>query len=412
MNEKDVLKKIKREAEGQMPNLRPFILKNFPKSQPFLFFRLLPVATVLTSIFIFAIVIQNANPITPSSSSPLTSDTTSQTSQPSIPDSSQTVLPPLRLNNEKEAISISSITSATLLTNLTFNDAQPLLKPNLEVKFKPSRERETINFEETMSLLNPYLTVFEQFLGTNEAPVIVSQISDDVQYEFLDTFVVYDIEGIAIPYSLYYNVESSEVIEEETYYSFRGDLVIDNNIRYLVTGSKTQENDETKIIFRANLDETNYIETEYTFEENETKIKVKKMVNNVLTISEFKLEIEDDETVVELNFFENNDVSRTRDTFKFEYEIEDGETILEIKFDMQGVDGRIKGKISVYVIPVLNAQNEIIGYRYQAIQFNEDGEREEGEWEDDRHGPRGDHHDEDEDQEDNEDDEDSEDDED
>ncbi len=286
------------------------------------------------------------------------------------------------------------------------------MHPSLQIKFKPSRERETINFEQTMTLLNPYLTVFEQFLGTNEAPVIVSQTSDDVQFEFLDTFVVYDIEGLAIPYALYYNVESSEVIEEETYYSFRGDLVIDNNIRYLVTGSKTQEDDETKIIFRANLDEINYIETEYKFEENETKIKVKKMVNNVLTISEFKLEIEDDETVVELKFFENNDISRTRDTFKFEYEIEDGETILEIKFDMQGVDGRIKGKISVYVIPVLNAQNEIIGYRYQAIQFNEDGEREEGEWEDDRHGPRGDHHDEDEDQEDDEDSEDDEDDED
>ncbi len=100
MNEKDVLKKIKREAEGQMPNLRPFILKNFPNSKPFSFFRLLPIATLMTSIFIFAIVIQNANPIAPSSDSVLPSDTTSQTSQPSIPVSSQTVLPPLRLNNE------------------------------------------------------------------------------------------------------------------------------------------------------------------------------------------------------------------------------------------------------------------------------------------------------------------------
>ena len=70
---------------------------------------------------------------------------------------------------------------------------------------------------------------------------------------------------------------------------------------------------------------------------------------------------------------------------------------------MQGANGRIKGKISVYVIPVLNDQNEIIGYRYQAIQFNEDGEREDGEWEDDRHGPRGDHRDdEDEDEDDHE----------
>ena len=400
MNEKDVLKKIKLEAEGKMPNLRPFILQNFPKQSSFSFFKLLPIATVLTGMFIFAIVIQNTNPIAPSSDSTLTSITSSQTSETSLPVSSQIVLPPLRLNNEKEAISISSITSATLLTNLSTNNPQPLLNALLQAKLKPSRERETINFEETMTLLNPYLTVFEQFLGTNEAPVIASQVSDDVNFEFLDTFVVYDIEGLAVPYALYYNVESSEVIEEETYYVFSGDLVIDNNIRYGVTGSKTQEDDETKIVFRANLDEINYIETEYKFEEDETKIQVKKMVNGELTISEFKLEIEDDETVVELSFFENNDTNRTKDTFKFEYEVEDGETILEIKFDMQGVNGRIKGKISVYVIPVLNDQNEIIGYRYQAIQFNEDGDREEGEWEDDRHGPRGDRHDEDEDEED------------
>ena len=402
MNEKDVLKKIKQEAEGKMPNLRPFILENFPKQSSFSFFKLLPIATVLTGMFIFAIVIQNTNPIAPSSDSTLTSITSSQTSETSLPVSSEVVLPPLRLNNEKEAISISSITSATLLTNLSTNNPQPLLNALLQAKLKPSRERETINFEETMTLLNPYLTVFEQFLGTNEAPVIVSQESDDVNFEFLDTFVVYDIEGLAVPYALYYNVVSSEVIEEETYYVFSGDLVIDNNIRYGVTGSKTQEDDETKIVFRANLDEINYIETEYKFEEDETKIQVKKMVNGELTISEFKLEIEDDETVVELSFFENNDTNRTKDTFKFEYEVEDGETILEIKFDMQGVNGRIKGKISVYVIPVLNDQNEIIGYRYQAIQFNEDGDREEGEWEDDRHGPRGDRHDdEDEDEEDN-----------
>lgn len=395
MNEKELIKSIKKEAENQLPNLRPFIRQNFPKPQTFSFFKLLPIATLVTGVFIMAMVIQNLNPISPSMESSLTSNNSSIVSETSVPNSSQVVLPPLRLNNEKEAISISSITSATLLTNLSINNPQPLFNPILQMKFHPVRERETINFEQTMTLLNPYLTVFEQFLGTNSAPEIISQVSDDVNFEFLDTFVVYDIEGLAIPYALYYNVESSEVIEDETFYVFSGDLVIDNTIRYSVTGSKTQELDGTKIIFRANLDELNFIETEYQFNETETKIIVKKMVNNTLTITQFKLEIEDDETVIELRFFENNDLNRPKDTFKFEYEIEDGETILDIRFDMQGLNERIKGKISVYVIAVLNDQNEVIGYRYQAIQFNENGERENGEWEDDRHGPRGDHHDDD-----------------
>jgi hypothetical protein len=47
----------------------------------------------------------------------------------------------------------------------------------------------------------------------------------------------------------------------------------------------------------------------------------------------------------------------------------------------------------VYVVPVLNQNLEVIGFQYQAIQFNEDGEIEEGEWQDDRHSPKDDRHD-------------------
>ena len=52
MNEKDLLKKIKQEADTQMPNLQPFIMKNFPKPQTFSFFKLLPIATILTGIYL------------------------------------------------------------------------------------------------------------------------------------------------------------------------------------------------------------------------------------------------------------------------------------------------------------------------------------------------------------------------
>jgi len=45
------------------------------------------------------------------------------------------------------------------------------------------------------------------------------------------------------------------------------------------------------------------------------------------------------------------------------------------------------------VVPVLDQNLEVIGFQYQAIQFNEDGEIEEGEWQDDRHSPKDDRHD-------------------
>ncbi|MFZ9781991.1 MAG: hypothetical protein ACO3C8_02045, partial [Bacilli bacterium] len=220
---------------------------------------------------------------------------------------------------------------------------------------------------------------------------------------------VYDIEGEPLVYALYYNVDSSEVIDDETYFSLSGELVINETTTYAVIGIKTIEDDETKVVFKAVLDELNYIETEYKLEEDETKITIKKVIDNQLTISSFKIEIEDDETKIELKFYEANDVNQTRDNFKFSYETEEGETILDIQYDMQGTTGRIKGKISVYVIPVLNDQNVVIGYQYQAIQYNEDGEREDGEWEDDRHRPdkdRDDEEDDDENDDDHEDDED------
>jgi len=144
---------------------------------------------------------------------------------------------------------------------------------------------------------------------------------------------------------------------------------------------------------RATIDAFNYIETEYTFNDIETLIIIRKMIDGTASLSAFKLEIETDETIVELLFFENNDITRTRDSFRFEYELEDGETILEIIFNMTGVNGRIRGKIEVYVVPVLNQNLEVIGFQYQAIQFNEDGEIEEGEWQDDRHSPKGERHD-------------------
>ena len=380
MNEKDVLKKIKHEADRQMPNLQSFVKTNFGKSISFNLFRLIPAATLVMSIFIFSIIISNANP----------NQTSSDSSSTSLPTSSEVVLPPLRLNTDKEAISISSVTSATLLNNLTFNEPLPAIQPMLRF---PMNDREKINFDDTMVLLKPYLSLFEQFLGTASTPEVITEESDNPNFDYLDTFSVYDIELALITYDLYFNITSSEVIGEETYYAFVGELIVDGKAPYLVEGSKALDGLETKILFRATIDAFNYIETEYTFNDIETLIIIRKMIDGTASLSAFKLEIETDETIVELLFFENNDMTRTRDSFKFEYELEDGETILEIIFNMTGVNGRIRGKIEVYVVPVLNQNLEVIGFQYQAIQFNEDGEMEEGEWQDDRHSPKDDRHD-------------------
>ncbi len=386
MKEKDLLKNIKREAERKMPNLQSFVKTNFANPNGFNFFKWIPAATILTGIFIFSIIISNASPIQTSSGD------INSTPSSSLPPSSEVVLPPLRLNSDKEAISISSVTSATLLSNMMFNEPLPAIYPTLS---KPKNDREKINFDDTMMLLKPYLSVFEQLLGSASTPIVTSKNSDNPNFDYLDTFNVYDIELELISYDLYFNITDSEIIGEETYYDFVGELIVGGDRTYLVEGSKTLVGLETSIHFKATIDAFNSIETEYTFEDLQTLIVIRKMINGLQSVSAFKLELDSDETVVELLIFDDNDTTRTRDSFKFEYEIEDGETILEIRFNMTGTNGRIRGKIQVSVVPILNQNNDIIGFQYQAIQFNEDGEIEDGEWQDDRHGPNDNHDEED-----------------
>jgi hypothetical protein len=212
---------------------------------------------------------------------------------------------------------------------------------------------------------------------------------------------MYDINGVAIPYQLYFNLTIIDTIETEDFYTLEGQLIIANQAPLSVTGSKTIENEETTIRFRTELDNDNYIATRYQMEENETKISVTQSVAGQLNVSLFKLEVDGDETVVALMFLEDNNESRIRDRFRFEYELEDDERILEIKFDVTQNGQRIKGKITVVVVAVLDDFGNIIGYVYQASQFNEDGEKE-GEWQDHRDRPHDetDHDDDEEDDED------------
>lgn len=409
MNEKDILKSIKKEADGQLPNLSSFIAQQIPHRSKRWFWQWLPVASLVTSVVVIALLVGESQPIQPSDSTPssVTSEVTSSsqpsstpTSTTSIPTSSQVVNPPLRLNDENKAITTTTITSVTLLSGLTAIPTVPAVRflPMQRELIIGAKGREKIDFDATMTLLKPYLPVAEQFLSISETPTITTLPSTNPSFANLDTFTVYDIEGEPLVYALYYNVDSSEVIDDETYFSLSGELIINETTTYAVIGRKTIEDDETKVVFKAVLDELNYIETEYKLEDDETMITIKKVIDHQLTVSSFKIEIEDDETTIELRFFEANDLNQTRDNFKFSYETEDEETILDIQYDMQGTTGRIKGKISVYVIPVLNDQNVVIGYQYQAIQYNEDGEREDGEWEDNRHRPDKDRdHDEDDD---------------
>lgn len=397
--EKDILKKLNQEATMLEPNLDDFIHLHFPKKPPSRWKAWLPAATLVASVLVFSIVILEAVPfLFPTTPSTNTSENlgTSTTNPSTTLPSSQPVLPPLPINSDQEAISIASITTATLFTQSTwFTPSNPPL-PDSPL---PRGNRPTLNFEDTMTLIKPYLTVFEQLLGTASAPQIVEAPSDLPDFTYVNRFTVYDIQGTAIFYQLYFNLANMEVVGDESYYDLSGQLLINNAAPLTVTGSKTIEEEETTIRFRTALDENNFIATRYKLEEDETNIRIQESVAGVVTTSEFKMELEDDETVVDLKFYEANDDRRIRDRFKFERADEDGQTILEIQYDVDSDGERIKGKITVLIIEILDEFGQVTGYAYQAFQYNEDGEKE-GEWQDDRRPPHRDDEDDEDDHED------------
>jgi hypothetical protein len=405
VKEKDILKKLKAEATRLEPNLSVFLQSKFPKKKPAFGWSFIPLATMVTSVVIIAIMINAATPITPSSSISEGSHTSVTTSTSIENSNSMISLPPLKLNSDQEAISIASITTATLFNQTNWNqfNSSPAVRP---IQLRGNRPQ--LNFTDTMALLKPYLGLFEQLTGVSAAPIVLEAPSDRVEFTTMHTFDTLDIQGQRIAYKLYFNLTEVETIEEETYYSLNGELTVNNGNPLLVIGSKTIEEDKITIRFRASFDTANFISTRYQVDGDETKIFIQQSLDGVLSSSSFNLEVEDDEVVVDLFFFENNNGNVIRDRFQFEREVKNGQLILEIKYNVR-VDGeQIRGKITVIIIELFDEFDNLTGYAYQAFQYNEDGEKE-GEWQDDRkqpHGEREHDHDEDDDREDDHDEED------
>ncbi len=386
MNNKDILKKIRREANKIEPNLSVFIHERFSNSPPKkkrTWWAFLSSATFVLSVLVLGLLLGNFSSISISSSNQSSSNpsTPSTSIIPSEPPISEISLPPLRLEGDKAALSISTIATATLFNSLSITNP---LQTKRSISFSPNRP--TFDFNETMNLIQPYLGMFEQLLGRSEAPLIITEPLNDSPFAYVDRFEVVDIQGTPVSYELFYNLENVTEINEELFYDFSGELRINNGLPFNVLGQKVMEEDERVLSFKAELDSTNYIESFYKFEEDETKIRIRKMTDGILNISMFKLEVDDEETEIELFFLQENDESRIRDRFKFQYETDENETILKISFSVMTQAGIERGKIKVRVVEILDANNVIIGYEYLAYNLDENDE-ETDEWRDRRDHP-------------------------
>jgi hypothetical protein len=176
--EKSLLKRLKKEASALEPNLRSFIQKQFsPRPKPN-WGKIFSLGTFFASVMVLVLLIGQSVPLPSSSIGENSSGviTSSIPTSSTTPTSSSIELPPLRLQSDQAAISISSVTSATLFLQTDW--ATPMNAPAIGLESALTRNGPQLNFDETMTLLKPYLALFEQIIGQGSVPLVEETISD------------------------------------------------------------------------------------------------------------------------------------------------------------------------------------------------------------------------------------------
>ncbi|MFA7020234.1 MAG: hypothetical protein WC215_01560 [Bacilli bacterium] len=155
-----------------------------------------------------------------------------------------------------------------------------------------------------LSQFPPYLEMVEQLLSSDGELETISELSNREDYDFKETIVAYDLLGGNLNYIIYYNVETLVEEAAETQYSFNGIIIYgDSTDEYDIEGNRFIEGDETKIKMTIHYDENNYIESIYKIEDDGAKYDIRVFENNdIISSSRLKIETEEEETKLKLDF--------------------------------------------------------------------------------------------------------------
>jgi hypothetical protein len=369
MKHRKLIKTLKAEAKIHQPNLYAFIDDRFPKKTSGFFQKPVAWISIMTTILAVSIL-----------SSFLVNSVTNSSSSSSFVQSE--TLPPLRINSDKEALSITSLTSA-LFVQSESNDVgsfntQPMLSQPAHMN---------ISFDETMTHLKPYIVIFEQLLSLSSGPIITTEVSSYLEFEWVDSFTIFDLTNNPIHYQLHYSIIEETIVDEETYFKLDGVMMINEESPLPFEGEKFNEDGFVKVKTKVMQSTIQWIETIYAYDANETNILVKKMGLNGLEFSRFKIESEDDKTIVELFFFERFSSEKIMDRFRFMLTESDQGNTLRINYMITLSNGMTRGVINVYVVEVFDENDVFIGYEYLAYLLNDAGQPVD-EWRD----TRGHHH--------------------
>lgn len=256
------------------------------------------------------------------------------------------------LDNDQEILAFQALSSINMMES---QPAQSLSNSRIS---RMSDEQVT-----SIDMITPYLELFEQILTQSNGLSVTTETSDLAEYETKQVFTVTVLLEEQVTYTMYYSKivsedetsdeENDEIEDKEDHnddndeqeYSIEG-ILIQGDMTYTIKGKHEIEDNEDKIEFTAMMSETDYVTVTYKLEDEETKFAYRIYTNgNLESESTIKIETEDNEFKIELSYTQGENFG----DYEFKMEDEDGESILKIEFQstIDGIETEGEAKVKV-----------------------------------------------------------------
>ncbi len=266
------------------------------------------------------------------------------------------------LLSPKQAYAIGSVSSVKLLNS---NVQASAIKTLAEVNDSTSSSSNEVGdiVKDQAEKFNEYFSALDSFFGEDVVSVTTSENQDE-GYDYETKMIIRgkNFTGGTVEYVMYYTetqTSHSKTLgferEEETSYSLKGVMVIDER-NYYLEGERVEEKEddesETELKIRAykdELDKTSFVEMkqENSVEDDETEVEFVYSIysnGNLIeqTAVEFETEREGGEIETEYSLEFRNSVASGR--FVVEKVEKDGSVVINVKYSI----GQEKGKFSIF----------------------------------------------------------------
>ena len=286
------------------------------------------------------------------------------------------------LTNSKDVYGFEAVSSITLLNAMsTDSKTTPLSVKPLSNSYSLLGYNNDLS-EEKIDEINKYLGIMEQMLADGEPISVVDETSDRIDYTNKLVISTKDLNLNVYTYLLYYNEVTNDKLNDDELNDEDDDdfddedeiknksllegIMVVGDKEYLVYGKQETEDDETKIEFTSKIDDKNWVSVKQKTEDDESKFEYSLCENGVISVTEMKLEKENNETKLKLELKEGEN----KGEYQFKIEEEEGQKV--IKIEIQDETSKFEAKVYVIEDPLTGE----VCYEYRMKDSNKSYKRE------------------------------------